>query len=129
MTDLVEQQAAENGRLRAELADGRAQYANLRKAFDDTLAILTATATERGALKAASGRAFEKIAEIYDEIDEFEQRHNPECECETIPAVRETLSRIDAALAVPESANVVEECEFGAGCICHATPETPGSES
>lgn len=66
---------------------------------------------ERDALKAAIERATEKIIDINDEIDEFEQRHNPECECETIPAVRETLNRIDAALhtrTTPEGSAEVE---------------------
>lgn len=32
------------------------------------------------------------------ENDEFERRHNPKCECEHAPAVRETVARIRAAL-------------------------------
>lgn len=42
-----------------------------------------------------------ELAALDAEMDEYAARHNPACECETIPATREAVRRIRAALDSP----------------------------
>lgn len=44
-----------------------------------------------------------ELAAIDAEMDEFAQRHNPECECEVIHSAREVVRRIRAVLTAPHS--------------------------
>ncbi|MER7815630.1 hypothetical protein [Streptomyces sp. NPDC096153] len=52
--------------------------------------------------EAAVARTRAECVAIERETDEFEARHNPECECEHAPATRMTVARIRAALEEPK---------------------------
>lgn len=80
---------------RAELADARTQYANLRKAFDDTLATLTMTSGELAEARAAIERVKTEAQHLVD--------------TSTNPITNAAARRFLAALDAPRAAAAREE--------------------
>lgn len=65
---------------------------------------------ERGALRNVLDAARSECFRIIEEMAEYRHKHNPECECEVIPASIEVAQKILAVL------NNDETCEH---CWCH----------